>query len=47
MGAYETAKLYLDFGEEIPLAIWARIIKSKILALKDEDKQRREAEMKV
>ena len=43
----EACKPYLDANEEIPLALLAKLIKYKLLDLKQKDLNRRDAEKKV
>lgn len=43
----EPCKIHLDQGTEIPLALLSRLIKYKLLAIKDKDVKRREQEKKV
>ncbi|PIK56988.1 putative sperm-associated antigen 17-like isoform X3 [Apostichopus japonicus] len=42
----ETAKVHLDNGEPIPLPLLAKLVKWKLLAIKQEDQKRRETEQK-
>ncbi|KAJ8310742.1 hypothetical protein KUTeg_012607 [Tegillarca granosa] len=42
----EPCKIHLDQGTEIPLALLSRLIKYKLLAIKDKDIKRREQEKK-
>ena len=43
----EPVKLYLDNEEEIPLPLLAKLIKFKLLDIKEKDKKRRDLEKKV
>ena len=43
----ESCKTYLDTDDEIPLPLLAKLIKFKLLDIKEKDKKRRESEKKV
>ncbi|XP_064627357.1 sperm-associated antigen 17-like isoform X2 [Lineus longissimus] len=43
----EPCKQHLDAGEDIPLPLLAKLVKFKLLACKDNDKRRRDAEKKA
>jgi hypothetical protein len=43
----EPCKQHLDAGEDIPMPLLAKLVKFKLLACKENDKRRRDAEKRV